>query len=396
VAVPYLQKRASDEDEPQCDDADSHCVEELKDWPTACHNSGPNGALTGGVALDKGSGLRARTTSASWLLAIPVALAVAFGCTHASSESARLSAEQVLGRMPVPTGNPQTPAKIELGKVLFFDERLSADNTTACATCHDPTKAWSDGVVQCGGCGGRNTIGLFNIGYEDFPAWDGFAASLEEHNGAALTFPPFGAGAQHVPDLVKELAAVAEYRERFGRVFGGEVSYTSIARALAAFERSILAFNSPYDRFQAGDKAALTKEQQQGLALFDGKAGCSTCHAPPLFIDNRFHALGVPQTGSLAEDPGRFAVTGDEGDRGAFRTPTLRNVSLTAPYMHDGALATLDDVIAFYDAGGGTVTGGSGREIGPLHLSPQGRKALVAFLVSLTDPSGATRVAAVP
>ena len=346
--------------------------------------------------MDREAGPRARATPASWLLAIPVAFAVAFGCTHASSAPARLSAEKVLGHLPVPTGNPQTPEKIELGKLLFFDKRLSADNTTACATCHAPTKGWSDGLAQCDGCGGRNTISLFNIGYEDFPAWDGFAASLEEHNGAALTFPPFGAGAPKVPALVEELSAVPEYRARFGRVFGGDVSYTTIARALAAFERSILSFNSPYDRFRAGDKAALTKEQQQGMALFDGKAGCSTCHVPPLFIDNRFHALGVPQTGTLAEDPGRFAVTGDDADRGAFRTPTLRNVTLTAPYMHDGALATLDDVIAFYDGGGGTGAGRSRPEIGPLHLSPGERKALLAFLGSLTAPAGDTPVPAVP
>jgi cytochrome c peroxidase len=318
--------------------------------------------------------------------------AVVVGCTTSSSPTTRRSADRVLGPMAVPAGNPQTPEKVELGKLLFFDKRLSADNTTACATCHDPAKGWSDGVASCGGCGGRNTISLFNIGYEDFPAWDGFAASLEQHNGAALTFPPFGAGAEHVPELVKELAVVPEYRQRFGTVFGGEISYTTIARALAAFERSLLTFNSPYDRFQAGDTGALTKEQREGMALFDGKAGCSACHVPPLFIDNRFHALGVPQAGPLAEDPGRFAVTGDEMDRGAFRTPTLRNVTLTAPYMHDGVLATLDDVIAFYDGGGGTVPGRSGPEIGPLHLSQRERKALLAYLEALTGPAGDTRV----
>lgn len=345
--------------------------------------------------MDRGSEPRARTAPVSWLLAIPVALAVAVGCTHAASRSGRLSAE-VLGAMPVPADNPQTPDNVELGKMLFFDKRLSADNSMACATCHDPARGWSDGLPSCAGCGGRNTTSLFNSGYEAFPAWDGFAASLEEHNGAALTFPPFGAGADKVPQLVEELAEVPEYRQRFGTVFGGEISDTTIARALAAFERSLLVFKSPYDRFQGGDKGALTKAQQDGLALFNGKAGCSACHVPPLFTDNRFHALGVPQVGALGEDPGRFAVTGDEADRGAFRTPTLRNVTLTAPYMHNGALATLDDVIAFYDAGGGPVPGRPGPAIGPLHLSPQERKALVAFLMSLTDPAVDIGLPAIP
>lgn len=334
-----------------------------------------------------------RTPHSSWLLSVPVALAaLAFGCTHSSSGASRLSAERVLGPVPVPTGNPQTPEKVELGKLLFFDKRLSASNTMACATCHDPAKGWSDGLPRSADSE-RNSISLFNIAYEDFPAWDGFAASLEEHNAATITF---GDGAQNVPELVKELSAVPEYRDRFGKVFGGEISFTNVIRALAAFERTVLTFNSAFDRFQAGDRSALTKEQQEGLALFTGKAGCSSCHTPPLFTDNGFHALGVPQAGPLAEDPGRFAVTGDERDRGAFRTPTLRNVTLTAPYMHDGVLATLDEVIAFYDAGGGTVPGRSGPEIGPLHLSQRERKALVAYLESLTDKTTDTRVPTVP
>jgi cytochrome c peroxidase len=341
-----------------------------------------------------------RTLARWFLLTLPIVVAtVVVACTAASSSrGARLTAEQVLGPLPVPPGNAQTPEKVELGKLLFIDKRLSASNTMACASCHDPAKGWSDGLprsVTPKGEMERNSISLFNIAYEDFPAWDGFAASLEQHNGAALTFD-FGAGAQNVPELVGELSAVPEYRRRFGEVFGGEISFTTIVRALAAFERSVLTFSSAFDRFQAGARSALTKQQQEGLALFGGKAGCSSCHAPPLFTDNRFHALGVPQAGPLAEDPGRFAITGDVADRGAFRTPTLRNVTLTAPYMHDGVLATLEDVIGFYDAGGGPVPGRSGPEIGPLRLSPQERQALVAFLQSLTDATADTRVPAVP
>jgi cytochrome c peroxidase len=155
-----------------------------------------------------------------------------------------------------------------------------------------------------------------------------------------------------------------------------------------AFERSVVTSSSDFDHFQAGDRSRLTTQQRDGLALFTGKAGCSSCHIPPLFTDNRFHALGVPQAGPLAEDLGRFAVTGDESDRGAFRTPTLRNLTLTAPYMHDGVFSTLDEVVAFYDTGGGAVPGRSGPEIGPLHLNERERTALVAYLESLTDTNG--------
>jgi cytochrome c peroxidase len=213
------------------------------------------------------------------------------------------------------------------------------------------------------------------------------AASLEDHNAAAITFD------QDPAELVKELNAVTDYRTRFARVFGGEITFKDVTRALGAFERTVLTFNSPFDRFRAGERSALNSEQQEGLALFNGKAGCSSCHVPPLFIDNGFHALGVPDPGF--EDPGRFAVTGDDRDRGAFRTPTLRNVALTAPYMHNGALPTLGDVVAFYDAGGGVVPGGTSPAIRPLHLTEPERQALVAFLESLTDTSAAPAATAV-
>ena len=207
---------------------------------------------------------------------------------------------------------------------------------------------------------------MFNGAYEDFPAWNGFAASLEQHNAGAITFGD-NAMSQNVPELVRELSAVPEYRDRFRKVFGGEISFTNVIRALAAFERSLLTFDSAFDRFQAGDRSQLTKEQQEGLALFMGKAGCSSCHAPPLFTDNRFHALG------------------------AFRTPTLRNVALTAPYMHDGVFGALDEVIAFYDAGGGPVPASedSDRDATAVRRSSFGRcQRLVPVFLSAQDAPG--------
>jgi cytochrome c peroxidase len=199
-----------------------------------------------------------------------------------------------------------------------------------------------------------------------------------------------------VPRMVRTLGTVPEYRSRFGRVFGGEISFDNVVRAMAAFQRALLSFDTPYDRFRAGHPSALTKQQQEGMALFMGRAGCSACHTPPLFTDTGFHALGVPPAGPQAVDLGRFTVTGDERDRGAFRTPTVRNVALTGPYMHDGVFATLDDVISFYDGGGGPVPGRPGPEVGPLRLRDEERKALLAFLMALTDTKVDTRVPALP
>jgi cytochrome c peroxidase len=321
------------------------------------------------------------------LLLLPLAVAaLAFGCSRSSSPSAGraapLSAEAVLGAMPVPPGNPQTEGKAELGKLLFFDPRLASNGQMACSTCHLPEKGFSDGLARNRDHKGeelaRNSTSLWNSGYEDFPAWDGSMASLEQHSGRALT-----RFAENIPALLAKVEAIPAYRERFEAVFGGEITFTNVIRALAAFERTLVSWDSPHDRFEAGDQNALSKEQQEGRRLFFGKAGCATCHTPPLFTDNGFHALGVPQVGPKAEDLGRFAVTADERDRGAFKTPTLRNVALTAPYMHDGVFATLEEVVAFYEGGGGQVPGKSPL-LRPFRLDERERRALVAYMVGLT------------
>jgi len=337
-----------------------------------------------------------RTVRAPWLLALPVLVAVLVAVilgVGGGRAPALAGAARVLGAAPIPAGNPQTPEKVALGRILFFDQRV-LNGTAACATCHDPAKGWSDGLPRSQGSKGeldRNALSLFNAAYEDFPSWAGDEWSLEQHNADAIKF--FGTG---VPDMVRTLATVPEYRDRFGRVFAGDISFDNVIRAMAAFERSLLAFDAPYDRFRAGNASALSRQQQDGLALFMGRAGCSACHTPPLFTDAGFHTLGVPQVGPAAIDPGRFAVTGDERDRGAFRTPTLRNAALTGPYMHDGVFSTLNDVIAFYDGGGGPVPGRTGPEIGPLRLSKEEQKSLVAFLEALTDHTVDTRVPPVP
>ena len=326
-----------------------------------------------------------------WLLLLPLAPALLFLACSSSSDKAEgeQAFEAVLGRMPVPPGNPQTPDKAELGKLLFFDPRLSVNNQMSCSTCHLPEKGWSDGVArnrdQKGEEVARNSTSLWNAGYEDFPSWDGSMASLEQHSGRALT-----RFVENIPAMIGRLNAVPEYRQRFQKVFGDEqVTFTNVIRALAAFERTILSWNSPHDR------DALSKEARQGKEVFFGKGGCAACHTAPLFTDNAFHVLGVPQVGPKAEDLGRLAVTGDERDRGAFRTPTVRNVKLTAPYMHDGVFNTLEEVVAFYDAGGGNVPGKSPL-MRPLNLTEKERRALVAYLEALTDPGPPIRPPKVP
>lgn len=313
--------------------------------------------------------------------------------------------------MPVPAGNPQTAEKVELGRLLFFDTRLSGNNQMSCATCHNPEMGFSDGLPRATGAQGelgRNSPTIWNAAYVDFPFWDGRTASLEEQ--AAKPIVADVEMNQKVPELVQELEAVPEYRDRFRKVFNTDtISFTDVTRAIAAFERTVLTFNSPFDRFEAGDESALSNEAAQGRTLFFGKAACSSCHVAPLFTDNRFHVLGVPQVGpkAAAEEPaqseqeaeglvptgrrvsgdlGRFEVTGDPKDHGAFRTPTLRNVEVSGPYMHDGAFKTLDEVVTFYNEGGGDVDNRS-KLVTALNLTEQEQKALVAFMKALTDTS---------
>jgi cytochrome c peroxidase len=196
----------------------------------------------------------------SALVLVPLSLAgiagVVVGCGRPPTEAqaqAGQSVEDVLGPVPVPRGNPQTPEKVELGRLLFFDPRLSSGNQTSCASCHEPAKGMSDGLPRSIGPKGevgRNSTSMWNIAFEDFPSWDGSLASLEQHSLRALT-----GLAQNIPDLIAELDAVPEYHRRFQQVFGRNPTATDIIRALSAFERSLLSFRSPYGRFQAGDRS---------------------------------------------------------------------------------------------------------------------------------------------
>ena len=290
-----------------------------------------------------------------------------------------------LPNVPIPSHNLQFDAKVELGKLLFFDPRLSKDKSISCASCHLPEAGFADprqfSLGVGGKQGGRNAPTAINAAYNHLQFWDGRAGSLEEQALGPIQNPI--EMAETLDGVVKKLSKVQAYRGRFRAVFGADVSPDGIAKAIAAFERTLISTNSSFDRFMAGDKGALSKSAQRGFELFQGKARCVLCHNGPNFTDNKFHNLGVPQVGPLKEDLGRYAVTKRDSDRGAFKTPTLRSIALTAPYMHTGGFATLEDVVQFYNKGGEAVPG-KDMFMTALNLTDQEKKALVEFLKSLT------------
>lgn len=244
-----------------------------------------------------------------------------------------------------PKNNPSTPEKIELGKQLFFDPRLSGDNTMSCATCHQPDKAWGDGRARAKGAGGkrlaRNTPSLLNVGFRSALFWDGRAGSLEEQ--ALIPIQAADEMNQPLDKLEEELNAVPGYVKQFQQVFAAAVTRQGVAKAIAAFERTLVTRDSPLDRYLAGDKKALSEEAREGLELFTGDAGCIRCHHGPLLSDGKFHRIGVS-----FQDRGRGALTGKKQDDYKFLTPSLRDVARTGPYMHDGSLDSLYYVTIHY------------------------------------------------
>ena len=271
--------------------------------------------------------------------------------------------------MPVPESNPLTRDKVTLGRRLFFDKGLSRDRTLACSTCHDPERAFSDGRAVPRGVGGaegaRNAPALINRGYGAAFFWDGRAPSLERQALEPIFNP-------------RELGLTErELERRAGK------KAADVAAALASYVRSIRSGDAPFDRYAAGNLDALSALEKQGLDLFRGRAGCSACHIGPSFTDERFHNTGVAWRDGRYADEGRFAVSRNEKDRGAFKTPTLREVALTAPYMHDGSLLTLDDVIEFY-SNGGRRNPSLDPQIQPRRFNLEEKRALAAFLRALT------------
>ncbi|MBI5484357.1 MAG: cytochrome-c peroxidase [Deltaproteobacteria bacterium] len=303
-----------------------------------------------------------------------------------------------------PADNPQTTEKIELGKKLFFDRRLSGDGTMSCASCHMPDLGFSDGqdisLSYPTTKNWRNTPTLYNIAFSRALFHDGRSGSLEEQ----ALFPIMSAFEmnQNLDYLEEEIREVPEYRAAFQRVFGDEVNRRNIARALASFQRTIISRNSALDRYLKGDKKALSGEAEKGLGIFLGKGKCAACHNGINLSDDRYYALGVPENPehlndprinitrrfvakissnyreyrTLKEDPGRFLVSGERKDWKAFRTPTLREIGKTAPYMHNGIFSTLEEVIEFFNQGGGP----GNSTLKPLGLNEQEKRQLLIFM----------------
>lgn len=286
--------------------------------------------------------------------------------------------------MPVPEDNPLNETKIALGRRLFFDPQLSRERSTSCATCHDPNRAFTDGRKVARGTprrrAGRNVPTIINRGYGRTFSWDGRLSTLEEQVVGPVSSPrEMGSDLRLV---LNRLSSDHAYRRAFGAAFGDGISERNMARALATFVRSVTSGDTPVDRYLDREPDALSHVARLGLRVFVGKGNCWLCHAGPTFSDEKFHNTGVAWDGRQFRDSGRARVTGDARDQGAFKTPTLREVARTAPYMHDGSLKRLDDVVDFY-ARGGRPNPNLDPVITPLGLTGEEKRGLVAFLHAL-------------
>ncbi len=339
-----------------------------------------------------------RTNLMFRIFAVSLLIAVTFGSAFAESaavkrESVKSGAWQMtlpLGLQAdaayIPEDNPMNEGKIELGKLLYFDPRLSKDATISCATCHNPFHGFADpGAFSAGvgrQLGGRNSPTVLNRLFSAEQFWDGRAKDLEAQAHGPLTNPVEMTMGSH-DEVVAVVAGIKGYGPHFAKGFGDpKVTMDRIAKAIAAYERTVVTGNSPYDRYQAGDKGALSASAVRGMELFNGRAKCSTCHASFNFTDENYRNIGVGMD-AKKPDLGRFDFTKNEADKGAFKTPTLRNVDQTAPYMHDGSEATLMDVVEFY-AKGGIPNPQLSSDIKPIKLTYNQKVDLVEFMRALT------------
>jgi cytochrome c peroxidase len=362
-------------------------------------------------------------SSVAWTVAVLVSAGASF-----AAEPARAPApppklppgvSAVLWKLTVPSGAEPTPEKVALGEKLFKDKRLSADDSVSCETCHDPAKGFTDGKDRAVGIknqkGMRNSPTVLNAMFNAAQFWDGRAATLEDQAKLPI-LNPIEMGQPSPEAVVTKVRGLPGYSDEFQRVFGRQVSYDDLAAAIAAFERTQYSGNSRFDRFIFGDDKALNASEKNGWALFNGKGRCNECHAAniasPLFSDQKFHNIGIAahkqdfvqlarealgtvrlgdqkQIDELAlqskfSELGRFLVTKQENDVGSFKTPTLRNIAITGPYMHDGSMVTLWDVMDHYNKGGVSnpfLDGGMQR----LGLTEPEIDDLVAFMFTLTD-----------
>lgn len=314
-----------------------------------------------------------------YVLLLP-AILVAMLAAATAQESNVLTIPAGLGKLKIPSTNPLTADKVALGKQLYFDPRLSRDSTISCSSCHSPDKGWSNGERFATGIkgqkGGRSAPTIVNAAYQRFQFWDGRAIELEGQALGPIQNPI--EMDMTLDEVVERLNGIGGYREQFQKVFRSDVTSEGIARALASFERTVLSGDAPFDRYKAGDKTALSEAAQRGYDVFFNKAHCSACHAGANFTDGAFHNIGVGMD-DPKPDVGRQEHSHLEGDRGSFKTATLREVGRTAPYMHDGRFATLEDVVDYYNKGG-TPNAQLDEEIYALELNDQQKSDLVTFL----------------
>jgi cytochrome c peroxidase len=297
----------------------------------------------------------------------------------------RFLANGPLPLVPAPADNPQTDAKVRLGMQLYFDTRLSNDNTISCASCHKPDAGWADprpvseGVGHAKGT--RNAPTVLNSAYSPLQFWDGRAKDLEDQALGPIQNPV--EMQMTMPVALDRLKSIPSYVSQFQEVFGTGPSEETVAKAIAAFERTVVSTNSAFDKYTAGDRSAMSPAAVRGMKLFNGKAHCTPCHSGANFSDGRFHNLGIGYLNGEFQDVGRYKVTDNPKDMGAFKTPALRSVALTAPYLHDGSEKTLMDVVTLYDRGG-VPNPNLDRLMLPLSLTQKEKADLVAFLEALT------------
>ncbi|MBC7574877.1 MAG: c-type cytochrome [Herminiimonas sp.] len=294
---------------------------------------------------------------------------------------------------PAPAENQPTPARVELGKALFFDPRLSSAGNLSCASCHSPMFGWSDGLATAKGSMGK-TLGrasptITNTAYNTFQLWDGRKKSLEDQ--AMGPMESMDEMAMDLGVLFKWLDAEPTYKNMFTKAYPGEaIDSKTVAKSLASFQRTVISNTSPFDRWVQGDGKAMTKREVLGFRLFSdpNKGNCVACHQAPNFTDGGFHNIGLAAYGKPDPDMGRFAIKPVASMKGAFKTPTLRDIALTAPYFHDGSARTLAEAVNHYNQGGATKADLSAN-IKPLNLSADEADAIVAFMRTLTSPSKA-------
>ena len=331
-------------------------------------------------------------SKASLILSSCIA-SLAIGSTIASADIVYKAGDPslksfLLGDVPYPKGNKPTPARIELGKKLFFDPRLSGDGNMSCATCHNPLLGWSDGLPTAKGHKskilGRASPVVTNAAYNPIQMWDGREPSIDSQATGPLKNP----NEMHtdIPAMLAFLNATPEYKDAFAKAYPGEkLTLELVGKAIASFERTVISNDSPFDRWVKGDAKAMTAQQIRGFKLFMNpkKGNCSLCHSGPNFTDSSFHNLGLASFGNKNPDLGRYKQRPLGIMKGAFKTPTIRDITLSAPYFHDGSAKTLMDVVEHYVNGGIVKT-----NLSPLmtksNLNAQEKKDLVAFMEALT------------